>query len=51
MPEVVAKRRCESKGDALRLELALKRLPRAEKLVVAGSRRKLASLARDNRTT
>jgi putative endonuclease len=26
-----AKRRCASKGDALRLELAIKRLPRAEK--------------------
>src|ERR1700736_6142376 len=44
--EVLVTRRCESKGDALRLELALKRLGRAEKLVVAASRRKLAALAK-----
>jgi putative endonuclease len=44
--EVVAKRRCDGQGHALRLELALKRLPRSEKLAVAASRRKLASLAR-----
>jgi putative endonuclease len=43
--ELLAKRRCEGKGHALRLELALKRLPRSEKLAVIGSRRKLASLA------
>jgi putative endonuclease len=43
---VLATRKCASKGDALRLELALKRLPREEKRVVAGSKRKLASLAR-----
>jgi putative endonuclease len=43
--ELLAKRRCESKGHALRLELALKRLPRSEKLAVAASRRKLASIA------
>jgi putative endonuclease len=44
--EVLATRRCPSMGDALRLELALKRLARSEKLAVAASRRKLASLAR-----
>jgi putative endonuclease len=43
---LVAKRRCESKGSALRLELALKRLSRSEKLAVAASRRRLATLAR-----
>jgi putative endonuclease len=43
---VLATRRCPNKGDALRLELALKRLPRSEKLAVAASRRKLASLAK-----
>jgi putative endonuclease len=42
----LATRRCASKGDALRLELALKRLTRCEKLAVAASRRKLAALAR-----
>jgi putative endonuclease len=42
---VLAKRRCATKGDALRLEMALKRLPREEKLVVAASRRRLAALA------
>jgi putative endonuclease len=44
--EVLATRRCTTKGNALRLELALKRLPRAEKLEVVASSRKLASLAR-----
>lgn len=43
---LLAKRRCPTKGDALRLELALKGLPRAEKLVVARSRRRMAELAR-----
>lgn len=43
--EVLAVRRCATKGAALRLELALKRLSRAEKMAVAGSRRKLARLA------
>jgi putative endonuclease len=42
----LATRRCVSKGDALRLELAIKRLARREKLAVAASRRKLANLAR-----
>ena len=43
--EVLVTRRCVSKGEALRLELALKGLPREEKLRVARSRRKLAALA------
>jgi predicted GIY-YIG superfamily endonuclease len=43
---LLAKRRCASKGDALRLELALKKLDRKEKLVVASSARRLASFAR-----
>jgi putative endonuclease len=43
---VLATRRCATKGDALRLELALKRLARHEKLAVASSRRKLSALAR-----
>jgi len=42
---VLVTRRCASKGDALRLELALKRLDRDEKLLVVRSRRKLAALA------
>ena len=44
--QVLATRRCPSKGDALRLELALKRLRREEKHSVAASKRKLASVAR-----
>ncbi len=43
---VLSTRRCGSKGEALRLELALKKLPRAEKLVVARSPRTLARFAR-----
>jgi putative endonuclease len=43
--DVLATRRCATKGDALRLELALKRLSREEKLAVAGSKRKLARVA------
>jgi putative endonuclease len=39
-------RRCATKGDALRLELALKALRREEKHAVAASKRKLASVAR-----
>jgi putative endonuclease len=38
--------KCASKGDALRLELAIKRLARREKLAIAASRRKLATLAK-----
>ncbi len=43
---VLATRRCPTHGDALRLELAVKDLTRAEKLVVAASPRKLAKLAK-----
>jgi putative endonuclease len=46
---VLVTRRCRGKGDALRLELALKRLGRAEKLEVAASKRKLAALAAQSR--
>jgi putative endonuclease len=44
--EVLATRKCASKGDALRLELALKRLPRDEKLALTGAKRRLATFAR-----
>jgi putative endonuclease len=44
--QVLATRRCTSHGDALRLEMAFKRLPRAEKLALVASRSKLASFAR-----
>jgi putative endonuclease len=40
-----AHRRCGSKGDALRLELAVKRLPRPEKETLLGARC-LATFAR-----
>jgi putative endonuclease len=43
---LLAKRRCVTKGDALRLELALKRLQREEKLALAASRHKLGRFAR-----
>ena len=43
---VLVTRRCASKGQALRLELALKRLSRQEKLRVVSSRRELAKIAR-----
>jgi putative endonuclease len=46
---LLAKRRCATHGDALRLEMALKRLPRQEKLTVAASRHRLARLARASR--
>ena len=44
--ETLASRRCKSQGDALRLERALKRLARPEKLAVVASRRKLSALAK-----
>ncbi len=44
--QVLATRRCATKGDALRLELALKRLSRGEKRAVAASKSKLAAVAR-----
>lgn len=42
---VCAQRRCASKGDALRLELAVKRLPRPDKETLLAGRR-LATFAR-----
>jgi putative endonuclease len=42
---VLATRRCASKGEALRLELALKGLTREEKLDTVRSQRKLAAFA------
>jgi putative endonuclease len=44
--EVVAVRHCREKGTALRIELAVKRLSRPEKLALAGEPRRLAALAR-----
>ena len=44
---LLAQRRCPTKGAALRLELALKRLSREEKLAVAASRWKLARVGRE----
>ena len=44
--QVLVTRRCANKGNALRLELALKRLSRAEKLAVTVSVSKLAAVAR-----
>ena len=43
---LLAKRRCATHGDALRLELALKSLSRSDKLALAASRSKLARFAR-----
>ena len=43
---LLARHKCATKGDALPLELALKRLPRPRKLAMAGSPRELARLAR-----
>jgi putative endonuclease len=43
---VLVTRRCPTKGDALRLEAAVKRLSKAHKLEVAASRRRLAAFAR-----
>jgi putative endonuclease len=43
---VLATRRCKTKGDALRLELAMKRLSRDEKLRLVSSPRNLAAFAR-----
>lgn len=44
--EVVAVRRCVTKGDALRLELAVKRLRREDKVALASKRRFRALAAR-----
>jgi len=42
---LLATRRCATQGDALRLELTLKSLPRSDKLALAASRHKLARFA------
>lgn len=47
--DLLATRKCTTHGDALRLELALKRLSRSQKLVAASSRGALAKLARRTR--
>jgi putative endonuclease len=44
--EVLARRRCASKGEALRLESALKRLSREQKLTLVRSRRRLGAFHR-----
>ena len=44
--EVVAVRRCREKGTALRIEHAVKRLSRPEKLALAGAPVRFASIAR-----
>ena len=43
--ELLAKRRCATKGDALRLELRVKRLSKDQKVTLAASRRRFARLA------
>ncbi len=43
---LLAKRRCMSQGDALRLEMALKRLSRADKLALVSAPRRLGAFAR-----
>jgi putative endonuclease len=43
---LLAKRRCSSQGDALRLELAFKRLTREEKLALVTAPRRLGAFAR-----
>jgi putative endonuclease len=44
--ELLVARRCGSKGNALRLEIALKRLTREQKLETVASQRRLAAVAR-----
>ena len=44
--QVLAVRRCRDKGTALRIELAVKRLPRVRKLALAETPARLAVLAR-----
>ena len=46
---VVLRRRCASKGDALRLEYAFKQLSRAEKEALVARPRRLTALARSLR--
>jgi putative endonuclease len=45
--EVLATRRCAGHGDALRLEIALKRLPREKKLSLCASRHRFARFVRE----
>jgi putative endonuclease len=47
--QLLTKRRCATHGDALRLELALKRIPRADKRVLAASRYELDRFVRASR--
>ncbi len=47
--ELRAKRRCATHGDALRLELAIKALPRAAKVDLLEAPLRLAALARSVR--
>lgn len=44
--QLLAVRRCRDKGNALRIELAIKRLPRARKIALAEAPARLDSLAR-----
>jgi putative endonuclease len=46
-----AVRRCASKGDALRLELAIKRLPRADKERLDSTRRLAAFVRKSTRSS
>jgi putative endonuclease len=46
---LLTKRRCRTHGDALRFELALKRLPRGEKISLAASKGALGRFARSLR--
>ncbi len=43
---LLATRRCATHGNALRLELALKKVPRAQKMALVASREELARFAR-----
>jgi putative endonuclease len=43
---VLLVRRCQQQGTALRLEAAIKRLPRAAKLALVGQPRRVTALAR-----
>jgi putative endonuclease len=47
--QLLVKRRCATHGDALRLEMALKRLSRQDKLALVASRYQLGRFARASR--
>ncbi|HEY6475725.1 MAG TPA: GIY-YIG nuclease family protein [Polyangia bacterium] len=47
--ELLASHRCRDQGTALRIERAIKRLSRPEKLEAAGDRRRWAAIARHAR--